>query len=96
MAVNKNFSPPLIGQLRGEKKGKNNVLDIIDRKIARKVSHSSQAEEGAKTREVLMSVMQTLRKRVRNPRQKFKEVLDTIALNSDLNLSEAVLRTDSG
>ncbi len=44
--------------------------------IARKVSHGSQAEEGAKTREALMSVMQTLKKRVPNPRQKFKEALD--------------------
>lgn len=64
--------------------------------IARKVSHGSQAEEGARTREVLMSVMQTLKKRARNPRQKFKEVLDKIVLNSDLNMSEAVLQTDSG
>jgi transposase len=49
--------------------------------IARKVSHGSQGEEGAKTREVLMSVMQTLKKQVVDPRQKFKEVLDQLALN---------------
>lgn len=63
--------------------------------IARKVSHGSQAEEGAKTREVLMSVMQTLKKRVFNPRQKFKEVLDKIALTHDPNLSAALFQTDS-
>lgn len=64
--------------------------------IARKVSHGSQAEEGARTREVLMSVMQTLKKRASNPRQRFKEVLDKIALNRELNLSEALFQTDSG
>jgi hypothetical protein len=64
--------------------------------IARKVSHGSQAEEGAHTREVLMSVMQTLKKRVSNPRQRFKEVLDKVAFNPELNLSEALFQTDSG
>ena len=63
--------------------------------IARKVSFGSQAEEGAHTREVLMSVMQTLKKRVANPRQRFKEVLDKIALNPALNLSETLFQTDS-
>ncbi len=63
--------------------------------IARKVSHGSQAEEGAKTREVLMSVMQTLKKRVPDPRQKFKEALDKIATNSQINPSQALFETDS-
>src|SRR5919197_2547755 len=47
--------------------------------IARKVSHGSQAEEGAKTREVLMSVIQTLKKRDVSPRQKFKQMLDKVS-----------------
>jgi len=64
--------------------------------IARKVSHGSQAEEGARTREVLMSVMQTLKKRVADPRQRFKEVLDKIALNPALKLSEVLFQIDSG
>lgn len=63
--------------------------------IARKVSHGSQAEEGAKTREVLMSVMQTLKKRVSNPRQKFKEVLDKMATNSEVEIAELLFQTDS-
>jgi hypothetical protein len=63
--------------------------------IARKVSHGSQAEEGAKTREILMSVMQTLKKRVTDPRRKFKEVLDEIALNPELNITDLLLKTDS-
>lgn len=63
--------------------------------IARKVSHGSQAEEGARTREVLMSVMQTLKKRVVDPRQKFKAVLDQFALNSQLKIDELLFQTDS-
>jgi transposase len=64
--------------------------------IARKVSHGSQAEEGAKTREVMMSVMQTLRKRVSDPRQRFKEALDKIAANSQIDPSQALFETKSG
>jgi hypothetical protein len=63
--------------------------------IARKVSHGSQAEEGAKTREVLMSVMQTLKKRVGDPRQKFKEVLDKMASNRQLKIEDLLIQTDS-
>lgn len=63
--------------------------------IARKVSHGSQAEEGAHTREVLMSVMQTLKKRVVDPRQKFKAVLDQLALNPQLKIEEHLFQTDS-
>ncbi len=64
--------------------------------IARKVSHGSQAEEGAKTREVLMSVMQTLKKRVAEPRQKFKAALDRIALNVEGKISELLFHADDG
>jgi len=63
--------------------------------IARKVSHGSQGEEGAKTREVLMSMMQSLKKRVTDPRQRFKEALDEMALNGQLKIAELLLPTDS-
>lgn len=63
--------------------------------IASKVSHGSQSEEGAKTREVLMSVMQTLKKRVGDARQRFKEVLDEMASNVKLEVTEELLRADS-
>ena len=63
--------------------------------IARKVSHGSQAEEGARTREVLMSVMQTLKKRVGDPRQRIKAVLDRLALSSGLKIEELLWQTDS-
>ncbi|MCA1617568.1 MAG: IS66 family transposase [Acidobacteria bacterium] len=64
--------------------------------IARKVSHGSQAEEGAKTREVLMSVLQTLKKRVADPRQKFKEVLDQLAVKVEGKVSELLFHADDG
>jgi len=64
--------------------------------IARKVSHGSQAEEGAKTREVLMSVMQTLKKRVADPRQRFKAVLDELALKVEGTISELLFHVDDG
>jgi transposase len=63
--------------------------------IARKVSHGSQGEEGAKTREVLMSVMQSLKKRVADPRQRFKEALDKIAVTPLINLSKALFESNS-
>jgi transposase len=47
--------------------------------IARKVSFGSQSEAGAKTREILMTLLCTLRKQVERPQQKFKEVLDELA-----------------
>lgn len=63
--------------------------------IARKVSFGSQAEEGAKTRGVLLSLMQTLKKREVNPRQKFKQLLDEISENPNLNITQLVFATDS-
>jgi transposase len=63
--------------------------------IARKVSHGSQAEEGAKTREVLMSVMQTLKKRVADPRQGFKDALDKVAANPQINAIQALFGINS-
>lgn len=64
--------------------------------IARKVSHGSQGEEGAKTREVLMSVLQTLKKRVADPRQRFKEMLDQLAVNVKGKVSELLFHVDDG
>jgi transposase len=47
--------------------------------IARKVSFGSQSDAGAKTREVLMSVLHTLRKRRADAPAHFKWVLDQLA-----------------
>jgi transposase len=64
--------------------------------IARKVSFGSQAEEGARTREVLMSVLHTLKKRVKQPRQRFKEVLDKISQEPELEASTLLFAADGG
>lgn len=49
--------------------------------IARKVSFGSQSEEGAKTREILMSVLHTLKKRRPQAEQHLKAALDQLATN---------------
>jgi transposase len=64
--------------------------------IARKVSFGSQSEAGARTREVLMSVMQTLRKRAKDPIQDFKQVLDRLALPGSLDLVKVLFPAESG
>ncbi|MDQ3651214.1 MAG: IS66 family transposase, partial [Acidobacteriota bacterium] len=63
--------------------------------IARKVSFGSQAEEGAKTRGVLLSLMQTLKKREASPRQKFKQMLDRISENPKLTATQLLFDIDS-
>jgi hypothetical protein len=47
--------------------------------IARKVSFGSQSEAGAKTREIMMSVLHTLKKRQPHAEDYFKSVLDRLA-----------------
>lgn len=47
--------------------------------IARKISFGSQSEQGARTREILMSVLHTLRKRTADVLGAFKRCLDALA-----------------
>lgn len=49
--------------------------------IARKISFGSQSEEGAHTREVLMSVLHTMKKRTPEVREAFEKLLDQLAEN---------------
>ena len=63
--------------------------------IARKVSFGSQSEAGAHTREVLMSVMQTLRKRVEEPRRKIREVLDRLAADGQSSVVKLLFGADT-
>jgi transposase len=49
--------------------------------IARKISFGSQSEQGLKTREVLMSVLHTLRKRSDDGFAAFTRALDALAIN---------------
>lgn len=53
--------------------------------IARKVSFGSQSEAGAQTREILMSLLHTLKKRQQDAEQYFKSVLDRLAADIKQN-----------
>ena len=61
--------------------------------IARKVSFGSQSDAGAKTREILMSVVHTLAKRVADPEAHFKSVLDQLAADPTQDLAALLLDT---
>ena len=63
--------------------------------IARKVSFGSQSEEGAKTREVLMTVLHTLKKRHPCPEEHLKRVLDQLAANIQQNSFPLLFPSDS-
>jgi hypothetical protein len=54
--------------------------------IARKISFGSQSEQGLKTREILMSVLHTLRKRTDDLFAAFTRSLDSLAVNPARNL----------
>jgi len=54
--------------------------------IARKISFGSQSDEGAKTREVLMTVLRTMKKRYpKSVLERFKNFLDQYAQNPELD-----------
>lgn len=55
--------------------------------IARKLSYGSQSIEGAKTREIWTSILQTLSKRERNPRDKLIETLNHLSQNKELDIA---------
>ena len=63
--------------------------------IARKVSFGSQSEAGAHTREVLMSVLHTLRKRTNNLTVAFQRALDRWAQDAKVDLYKLLFRSDS-
>lgn len=63
--------------------------------IARKVSFGSQSDEGALTRETLMSVLHTMRLRGLAVRERFKEALDQLANNPQLDKYSLLFLTDT-
>jgi hypothetical protein len=63
--------------------------------IARKVSFGSQSDSGAKTREILMSLIQTLAKRVADPEAHLKRTLDQLALDPKLDLLSLLFPPDT-
>ena len=62
--------------------------------IARKVSFGSQSDAGAKTREILTSLVHTLKLRVSDPQSRFKTLLDRIATDPTLDPVE-LLKPDT-
>ena len=56
--------------------------------IARKVCFGSQSEKGLKTRETLMSIIDTISLRFDDPVSKLSQVLDAIGRNKKANVSE--------
>jgi transposase len=68
--------------------------DLRPTVIARKVSFGSSSDAGAETRSVLMSVLHTLNKRrgAQSLESVFKEILDEIVKNPELDLIPLVLR----
>ena len=63
--------------------------------IARKVSFGSQSEAGAHTREVLMSVLHTLRQRTTDVTAAFQRALDGLVQNPSADLYHLLFRCDS-
>jgi transposase len=63
--------------------------------IARKISFGSQSDAGAKTREILMTVLHTLKKQTGDVTVAFKSALDQLAEPRDVNLCQAIFSLDS-
>lgn len=63
--------------------------------IARKLSFGSQSDAGARTREILMTVLHTLKKRSSNVEAAFKTALDKIAVNPETDRYAALFHQNS-
>ena len=63
--------------------------------IARKISFGSQSEAGAATRETLMTVLHTLRKRAPDVTDALKSVLDKLAEQPNLDHAKAIFNVNS-
>jgi transposase len=63
--------------------------------IARKISFGSQSDAGAKTREILMTVLHTLKKRMPDVTIAFKSALDRLAEQGDIDSYKTIFCFDS-
>ena len=63
--------------------------------IARKISFGSQSDAGARTREILMTVLHTLKKKTSDVTIAFKSSLDKLAEQADIDSYKAVFSLDS-
>jgi hypothetical protein len=76
----------------------NNFLEPGFRRlvIARKISFGSQSDNGANTKEILMTVLYSLRKRYPDDYgKKFKSCLNGLALNPQLDLYKFLFDNDT-
>ena len=63
--------------------------------IARKISFGSQSDAGARTREILMTVLHTLKKGTADVTTVFKSALDKLAEQSGIDPCKAIFSFDS-
>ena len=63
--------------------------------IARKISFGSQSDAGARTREILMTVLHILKKRVPDVTIAFKSALDKLAEKNDTDHYATIFNLDS-
>jgi transposase len=63
--------------------------------IARKISFGSQSDAGARTREILMTVLHTFKKKTGDVTAAFKSALDQLAERHDVDLYQAIFSLDS-
>lgn len=63
--------------------------------IARKISFGSQSDEGALTRETLMTIMLTLSKRTKNPADALRTALDALVENPHADVYRILFHNDS-
>ena len=63
--------------------------------IARKISFGSQSDAGAKTREILMTVLHTLKKRTPDVTIAFKSALDKLAQQANIDPYKTIFSLDS-
>ena len=61
----------------------------------RTISFGSQSDAGAKTREILMTVLHTLKKRTPDVTAAFKSALDKLAEQADIDPYKAIFSLDS-
>ena len=64
--------------------------------IARKMSFGSQSPRGRHTREVLMTVLHTLKKREPDPAEALHRALNQLAANPDADLAELLFGSTPG
>jgi len=63
--------------------------------IARKISFGSQSDAGARTREILMTVLHTLKKMTPDVTAAFKSALDKLAEQTNIDPNKAIFTFDS-